>query len=209
MDHSLTRTPKSNRTIGLALVGLGLFFLIGTILGGVINLMWPMFVLGPGLLLFYLVRVLGKKAAGLSIPATMISTVGLLLFYQNFTNHWESWAYAWALVMPTALGVGISIYGDLKKNDKTIERGEKLAKFGLGIFAVGAVFFELLLNLGGFAIPLAVLLVIAGIYLTRRKKKVEGINISSLRDKAVDRLDDGSRYVETPVFEKDWEKVRH
>ena len=208
MENSLSRTPKSNRTIGLGLVGLGLFFLIGTIWGGVMNLMWPMFVLGPGLLLFYLVRALGKKAALLSVPATMVSTVGLLLFYQNFTNHWESWAYAWALVMPTALGIGISIYGDLKKNDKTIERGEKLAKLGLGIFAVGAVFFELLLNLGGFAIPLAVLLVIAGIYLTRRKKKVEGINISSLRDKAVDRLDDGSKYVETPVFEKDWEKVR-
>ena len=90
MDNSLARTPKSNRTMGLALVGLGLFFLIGTIWGGVMNLMWPMFVLGPGLLLFYLVRVLGKKAALLSVPATMISTVGLLLFDQNFTNHLES-----------------------------------------------------------------------------------------------------------------------
>lgn len=208
MDNSLARTPKSNRTIGLGLMGLGLFFLIGTILGGVMDLMWPIFVLGPGLLLFYLVRAFGNKAAWLSVPATMISTVGLLLFYQNLTGHWESWAYAWSLIMPTALGIGVSIYGDLKKNDKTIERGEKLAKFGLGIFAVGAVFFELLLNLGGFAIPLAVLFVIAGIYLTRRKKKVEGINISSLRDKAVDRLDDGSRYVETPIFEKDWDKVR-
>ena len=208
MNDSLARTAKSNRTMGLALVGLGLFFFISTIVGGAINFMWPIFVLGPGLLLFYLVRLLGKKAAFLTIPATMVSTVGLLLFYQNLTGHWESWAYAWSLIMPTALGVGISIYGDLKKSDKTIERGEKIAKFGLGIFAVGAVFFELLLNLGGFAIPLAILLVIAGVYLTRRKKKVEGINISSLRDKAVDRLDDGSKFVETPVFETDWEKVR-
>ena len=36
--------------------------------------------------------------------------IGLLLFYQNTFNHFESWAYAWALI-PFAVGIGLVING--------------------------------------------------------------------------------------------------
>ena len=208
MNNSLVSKSKGNRGVGLGLLGLGLFFLLATIFGGVMSLTWPFFVLAPGLFLFYMVRHFGKKAAGLVIPASIISMVGLLLFYQNLTNHWESWAYAWSLVVPTALGIGISVYGDLNRDEKTIERGENIAKVGLGMFFAGLVFFELLLNLGGLAIPLAILFVIAGIYMTRRKKKMKGVSFSSFRDKAVDQLYDEPPFVETPIFETEQERVR-
>ena len=34
----------------------------------------------------------------------VVTTVGLVLLYQNTTGRWESWAYAWALVGPAASG---------------------------------------------------------------------------------------------------------
>ncbi|MGB0389658.1 MAG: hypothetical protein ACPGWR_32960, partial [Ardenticatenaceae bacterium] len=76
------------------------------------------------------------------------------------------------------------------------------------IFFAGAVFFELLLNLSGIGIPLAIVFVIAGIYIMRRKKKMKGVNFSSLRDKAVDQLYDEPPFVETPIFETEREPVR-
>lgn len=50
----------------------------------------------------------GRSAAGLTIPGSIITTIGLLLLYQETFDHFESWAYAWALI-PTAVGVGIVI----------------------------------------------------------------------------------------------------
>ena len=45
------------------------------------------------------------------VGGTVATTVGLVLLYQNNTGHWESWAYAWALVGPAASGLGLALWG--------------------------------------------------------------------------------------------------
>jgi hypothetical protein len=64
--------------------------------------LWPLFIIIPGLLFFVGMLLGGKSAGPLAIPGSIVTTVGLLLLYQNTFNHFESWAYTWAL-MPVAV----------------------------------------------------------------------------------------------------------
>ncbi len=97
---------------GVILVLLGLVFLAGQALGlaAWLNLgnFWPLAVVGVGLLLL-IVGVLGGTA-GLAVPACVVGGVGLLLYYQNATGDWGSWAYTWALI-PGFVGAGIILAG--------------------------------------------------------------------------------------------------
>ncbi len=74
---------------------------------------WPLFIIGPGLLLFAGMVLGGRGAGDFAIPASIVTTVGLILFTQNLTGHFQSWAYAWTLVAPTAVGLGLALYGFL------------------------------------------------------------------------------------------------
>lgn len=97
--------------LAIGLIGLGILFLVGQLLGiSLIGWLWPFFVITPGVLFFVVMALGGKDASGFAIPGSIITTVGLILFYQNLTGHWASWAYAWALIFPTAVGAGMMIH---------------------------------------------------------------------------------------------------
>jgi hypothetical protein len=94
--------------------------------------------------------------------------VGLILLYQNIADHFESWAYVWALVFPTAVGLGRMLYGSLKGNKEMVATGGRWALIGAALFLIGAVFFELVVGIGGFGLGrfgLPVGLVILGVAL--------------------------------------------
>jgi hypothetical protein len=132
--------------------------------------LWPLFIIIPGLL-FFVGMVLGGKSAGpLAIPGSIITTVGLLLFYQNTFDHFESWAYAWALI-PAAVGCGLIINGIWNDLPALVYNGWRVLGIGLILFLVGFSFFELVLNIGGMAsgIVAPLFLIGAGIYLLLRR----------------------------------------
>jgi hypothetical protein len=52
---------------------------------------------------------------GLAVPAAIAGGIGALLWWQNSTDHWETWAYAWSLI-PGFVGVGIILNGLLSGN---------------------------------------------------------------------------------------------
>ncbi len=136
--------------IAIVLIGLGFLFLVGQLLGiSLIGIFWPFFIIVPGLLLFGAMILGGKSAGGLAIPGSIVTMVGLILFYQNITGHWASWAYAWALIFPTALGIGLMIHGAWSGAKQTLAHGQRLATTGLIIYVIAAVFFELILNISG------------------------------------------------------------
>lgn len=157
--------------IGAVLVMLGILFLLEQFFDFQLGQrLWPLFIIIPGLV-FFAGMLLGGKAAGpLAIPGSIVTTVGLLLLYQNTFNHFESWAYAWAL-MPAAVGVGLMINGTWSEQPALIHNGRRVAGTGLMLFLVGFFFFELVLNIGGIASGIAVplLLIAAGIYLLLRR----------------------------------------
>jgi hypothetical protein len=93
--------------------------------------------------------------------------VGLILFYQNVTGRFETWAYAWALIFPTSVGLGTLLQGLWANKTKLVEQGRQMTITGLTIFLGFAFFFEFVLNFSGMASgPLmrvaAPLLLIAG-----------------------------------------------
>jgi hypothetical protein len=116
------------------------------------HLFWPFYIIVPGVVLFAMSLVVRNDGEGLAGFASIVTMVGLLLFYQNFTGHWASWAYAWALVAPTAVGLGLILYGALKGERSKIENGFDAAKVGIIMFLIGGVFFELIIGISGFGL---------------------------------------------------------
>ena len=112
---------------------------------------WPLFVIAPGIVILFLaLTARGAVGEGLAILGSIITVSGLILLYQNATDHFESWAYAWALVFPGAVGVGMSLYGWRAGRPGNVRTGTRLAGIGLIVFLVGAAFFEGVIGIGGY-----------------------------------------------------------
>lgn len=110
---------------------------------------WPFFVIIPGVLL--LVASLFQRrpqGLGLAIPGAIVTSVGVLLFYQQATGHWESWAYAWALVGPGAAGLAMIGYGLFAGDPRVIRPGLALSAISAVLFIAGYWYFETIFDTG-------------------------------------------------------------
>ncbi|MEJ2665884.1 MAG: hypothetical protein P8Z81_02095 [Deinococcales bacterium] len=151
-----------NQTIGIILIVVGILVLLGRTanLGWV---GWPLFVLVPGVALLAWAFLGGEEAAGLAIPGSIVTTIGLILFVQNLGNYFESWSYAWGLVV-SGVGFGIFLQGALTNNQERERDGMRLVTVGLVLFAVFGAFFEFLIFdnwagswVGRWLVPLALI----------------------------------------------------
>jgi hypothetical protein len=153
-DDKDRSTSRGNLALGAALIILGGLFLLGQLLDiNVGRFAWPFFIIMPGVLLFILALVSGGDAGEIiAVLGSIVTVTGLLLLYQNTFNHFQSWAYAWALVAPTSIGLGRMAYGLLKDKPQSVQGGQRLLMIGGVIFLVGAVFFELIIGISGFGL---------------------------------------------------------
>lgn len=164
---------SGRNTTALALIGLGVLFLLAQITGfGFFGLLWPLFVLVPGAVFLYFAVTGDASKAGLAVPGAMITGTGAILFYQNLTGHWSSWAYIWALY-PVFLGFALVFIGRRTGNERTLHTGDGFVKWGLlGFIGLWALF-ELFIFGGNsqvvtILLPLA--LIAAGIVLLTRNR---------------------------------------
>jgi hypothetical protein len=111
---------------------------------------WPFIVIGVGLLCFVGMALGGRPAGWLALPGVVVGGTGLVLLVLNATGQWQATAYAWTLIVPTAIGVGFLLWGLRTGEADRVRRGRRLAAVGLALFVGFAAFFELLLNLSGF-----------------------------------------------------------
>lgn len=110
---------------------------------------WPLFVIVPGLgLLAASVVPAAPKGVGFAIAGSIVTAVGILLFYQQSTGHWESWAYAWTLIGPGAAGLGLLGYGLLYQVRDFVSTGVWLVAISAVIFVAGLWFFESVFGTG-------------------------------------------------------------
>jgi len=100
------------------------------------------------------VGLLVNREQGLVIAGTITTTVGLVLLYQDQTGHWESWAYAWALVAPGGSGMGMLLYGTRSGNRKMARDGFWQILIAIGLFVAGFIFFEGIIGISGQRLPL-------------------------------------------------------
>jgi hypothetical protein len=170
-------TPRQNATGSLVggaiLIALGLLFLFGQFVNfRAWEYVWPLFIVGMGVVFFVAMVAGGKGAGGLAIPGSILSAIGLMMVFQNLTGHWESWAYGWTIII-MAVGVGIFIMGVWTNNQLHRQSGLRLAGIGFVLLAVFGSFFELML-FGNDGSPwrqtvLPVLLILAGLFLVLRR----------------------------------------
>ncbi|MGF1507219.1 MAG: hypothetical protein ACFB51_19135 [Anaerolineae bacterium] len=168
---------RLNMVMGLVLLGVGVIFLAGQALSiSLTSLLWPLFVLVPGLLLYGVMMIGGEKAGPFAIPASIVSMAGLLLFYANLFNHWESWAYSWALILPTSIGIGLFIYGTWSDRAEVVKVGTRMAGIGLMIFVGFGFLFEVVIGISGQSLPRylwTLALIGLGVYLLTRSGEPE------------------------------------
>ncbi len=104
---------KSSRLVtaaSLALIGLGVLSLASNfILGWAINVSLPLVVLLLGAVFFFLAGARAQEWAWadlLYLPAAVFAALGMIFLIDVITGDWNSWAYAWLLVV-AGLGLGV------------------------------------------------------------------------------------------------------
>lgn len=178
----------------MGLIGLGSLFLLARIMNiDIGELAWPFFIIVPGLL-FFAGAASGKSASALVIPGSIITMIGLILFFQNVTDRFETWAYAWALI-PLASGVGQFIHGSMTGSDSLQEAGRKTANIGLALFIGFGAMFEVFIFhdfldsfFARYILPLA--LIGAGAYLFFLRGKSVQFDFSDHEEALEDDLDE-------------------
>ncbi len=99
---------------------------------------WPLSIIGLGAVLALLAVVLWVPAFW--IPACIVAGVGGLLYWQNLTGNWASWAYAWALI-PGFVGIGMLVAGFLSRRRRMIAGAGWNIFSSLVLFAIfGSIF---------------------------------------------------------------------
>lgn len=179
---NLTQKLKfPNQSLGLTLIVAGCVWLAGTFFQiDVGEILWPFFIILPGGILLAFSYLTGFGTEKLSIAASVVSAVGLLLLYQNTFSHFESWAYAWALVIPCAGGFGLYLNGAKYKQVKQIKFGQRLMVAGGLAFAAGALFFEMIININGRGVHelsvnsyiWPILFIVAGMFFLHNQRQV-------------------------------------
>lgn len=204
---------RGSFTLGFLLVLLGAWFLtvqfvpdIGEWMAQVAD--WPFWVIGPGLVFIFAGLISGVTE--LMIPGSIISGIGLILYYQNATGDWQSWSYAWALII-VFVGIGIFLANLFKGDLRTaIEEGGSTFMTGAIMFLIfGSIFraaFGQTPMLGDYW---PVLLIVFGLWLLikpffRRKRKA-GVTVTiSTGDDAAMVETEAQQYVQEVVAD-DWE----
>ena len=167
---------RTNLIGGIVLILVGVYFLAVQLfpeLGPTLNIefSWPLILVGVGgfLLLFGLL----VNAPDMAVPACIVAGIGGILYYQNMTGDWASWAYAWALI-PGFAGLGSIVAGLLKGNSS------RQVREGMSMIVVSAILFVIFGSfLGGLDLlgPYwPVLLILAGLWvlvsgILRRRKQ--------------------------------------
>jgi hypothetical protein len=147
-DHRDRSGERGALAFGIILIVLGAIFLASESLNlDLSRYGWPMFVIVPGLVMLVLGLVIPNEAGlGLAIPGAIVTTVGLVLLFQDTTGAYASWAYAWALVAPGSVGVALVLYGLLHRKVDLIDSGLRTAGTGIGLFIGFGLFFENVIN---------------------------------------------------------------
>lgn len=145
------RSSSLRIVVGAAILLVGLVWLLGQLTDIDLGTLWPFFVIVPGTVV--LITGLAASPGGAGVAATVVGCqltgVGLLLLFQNVTGLWQTWAYAWALVWPTSIGLGLVARGGLSGDHALSRNGVRTATVGIIIFVVGFAFFEGVLNISG------------------------------------------------------------
>jgi hypothetical protein len=163
--------------LGGLLVLLGIVIVLGQALDLDLGRVgWPFLVITPGLGLLGLgLAAPGRLGEVLATVGGVVTMAGLVLLVQNATDRFDTWAYAWTLVVLVGPGIGRWLVGVVRGRSDLAASGGWLIGAGLVAFLGLAVFFEVVVRIGGRPFGaasrygLAALLILAGLLLLGRR----------------------------------------
>lgn len=186
---------RSNLVIGLFLLLAGGWFLANQYFPDLselisIDLEWPLIIVGIGLAFFVFTAL--AHVPGLAIPGAILTGIGALLYYQNSSGDWESWAYAWTLI-PGFVGVGVLISNFFEgRFMKGLKEGLSLMLISLVMFAIFGAFLGGPELLGDYwpvlLIVLGVWMVVKGLLKPGKKKGESEVVIDVKEDESEELL---------------------
>lgn len=145
------KTNRSTIVAGALLILVGALFLAGQSLGFLhLEASWPLILVGLGLAFFVGMALGGKTTGGLAIPASILCMLGIILFVQDTFDWYETWAYAWGLII-FAVGIGIVIHSYWSDRPDLRNNGWETARNGLALFAVFGAIMEFIFTITGVA----------------------------------------------------------
>jgi hypothetical protein len=168
---------------GVMLIGFGMLAMFGQLFQAFHfwSYVWPLALIGCGAMFFVGMFAGGKSVAGLAIPGSILTVVGLVQFVQMFTGYWSIWSYSWTLIL-AAVGLGIFIMGAYQGDEHRCQAGLKVMKVAAVFFIVFGTFFGLILSPFGLAngsYLFPVLLILLGLYLVISRSGILGSRKSS------------------------------
>ncbi len=164
----MSKRDRTRLAAGVVLILLGAWLMVVRFVPGLANwfqieFTWPLIVVGVGVFLLFLGLLSGEP--GMAVPACIVGGIGGLLYWQNITGNWASWAYAWALI-PGFVGIGSILSGIL--GDKPRES----IPSGLWLLFISAIMFMAFSGFFGgpklFGDYWPVLIILAGLWLLVR-----------------------------------------
>ncbi len=135
---------RSSIVGGMILIIVGAVFLLVQFVPGLgewfdIGRQWPLIIVFVGAL-FLLGALLGTPP--LAFPAVITGGTGLILYYQNITGNWDTWAYIWTLY-PGMVGVGMVLMHTLSGSlGRGLREGAPLLLLSAVLFAIFGSFFN-------------------------------------------------------------------
>lgn len=161
MDNKPVTKLGSNMVgtlMGAILILLGIAFLMARFFISIFDFdlghyTWPLFIIVPGVLMFSAAFLLERQAGvTLAMFGGMVTTTGTILMIQNIFDLYATWAYAWALIAPTSIGLSKLVYGAARGLGDEVKTGLAMTGVGAMIFVVAGAFFELIIGLNGFGL---------------------------------------------------------
>ena len=161
----MSRHGRMSLGAGILLVLLGGGLLAYNLIPGLkealnITFTWPWIIIGVGGAMLLIGLLSG--APGMAVPAAIVAGIGGILYYQDQTGNWESWAYLWALI-PGFVGLGVFISELLEGHlREAVRSGVRLMLISIVLFLIFAAFLGGPNLLGAYW---PVLLILLGIYM--------------------------------------------
>ncbi len=173
------RTETTRVALAAILIGAGVILLALRLIGGVGGFVWPFFVIAPGVVLLALAASTGWRERTVAAAGGVVTGVGVILFVQNLTDYYQSWAYAWTL-LPLFAGAALYLVADAGDDESARKIRRQLVLWSAVSFVVlGAIFETLIFHdrllEGGIILPL-LLIVAGGALLLRRGGPTRGVS---------------------------------
>lgn len=125
---------------------------------------WPLLIITVGII--FLLSAL-FHISDLAIPGSIITGIGGLLYYQNLSGNWASWAYVWTLI-PGFVGVGLILSSLLSNQEEgQAAAGTRLILISAFLFFLFGFFFS---GFGGLGQYWPIVLIILGVLLIIRSR---------------------------------------